>query len=315
VSYKAVIIGNTKLSYSWFVLTHRQGLKLNNWEVLEIDYKSNSLGTIKKRILDYKPDVIFTHLSFHSHINPINAVLQFFKDIKNRLPVRVVHTCNDARTHDRYMGNLQGCFDVAFVGTSPMVENCRKSFGIPVFYSPYSSLTYEKMADFAPDLAFNKLVFTGSRNAHKTGFDVNRADFLNRLNNKVPMKFFQTQSGNDLRHRTPELSVSAKAILGACVGYSEKYYGYMDVRYYQYLGTGATFIARPFTTTNKIIPDDLYLSFDNYEEDGIKQIKEHYQRCLKEDMTSMKIKAFNYMQQNHSSKIRIADELAIISQI
>lgn len=306
---KAVILGNIKLGYSWFVLTTSQGLQLNGYKVHGIDYKSTPLNIIKQKILDIKPSIIYTHLSFHQHINPTSKILQLYRDIKNKIDVKVVHTCQDCRTHDRYMGDLRGSIDYAFVGTESMLKNCQRAFKIPVFYTLYSSLCYDEIAEYDPSLAFKELVFTGSRNAHQQGFDVNRADFLNRLSKKVPMKFFQTQSGNDLRHKTPELSRSAKCILGACVGYSNKYYAYKDVRYFQYMGTGSTFIARPFTTTRKIIPDDLYFSFDNYNNDGIEQIKEHYQRCLKEDTMPMKIKAFEFMQKYHSCKSRIKDQL------
>lgn len=309
--YKAVILGNTKLKYSWYVLTHKQGLKLNGWDVLEIDYKSNSLQTIKKRILDYKPNVIFTHLSFHSHIYLTNTILNFFKDIKSKINVRVVHSCNDARTNDRYMGDIRGVFDVAFVGTYPMVRNCQNAFKVPVFYSPYSALCYDKMANFAPDLAFDIPVFTGSPGAHRAGWADDRAGFIEKLQNIMPIKIFKTQSGNDLRHRTPELSVSAKCILGLCVGYEID--GYIDVRPFQYLGTGAFMIMRKFMNMEKIIPDDLYIPFYNYKDPNL--VKELWNKYKNQDMSKMKKMAFNYIQSHHSCKIRIENELNILSQI
>ena len=310
---RAVIIGNTRLNYSWFCLTHRQGLKLNGWEVLEIDYKSNSLQTIKKRIIDYKPNVVYTHLSFHSNINSVNDVLQMFKEIKNKIEVKIVHSCGDARTHDRYMGDLRGCFDIAFVGTYPMVRNCQKAFKVPVFYSPYSSLVYEKMADFASDLAFNDPVFTGSPGAHRTGWKDDRAGFIEKLQKQISIKIFQTQSNNDLRHRTPELSVSAKLVLCLCVGYEID--GFIDVRPFQYLGTGACCVIRKFMNMDRFIPDDLYWPIFGYTNNDIKKIKEYHKKSLKENTFGMRKKAFNYIQQNHSSKIRIKKELDIISQM
>jgi hypothetical protein len=308
---KAVILGNTKLGYSWFVLTHKQGLKLNGWDVLEIDYKSNSLQTIKKRILDYKPNVIYTHLSFHLHIHPTTTILNFFKDIKSKITTKVVHSCNDARTHDRYMGDLRGCFDAAFVGTKPMVKNCQNAFKVPVFYSPYSALTYEKMADFQPDLAFNEPIFTGSPGAHRTGWADDRAGFIERLKKVMPIKIFKTQSGNDLRHRTPELSVSAKCILGLCVGYEID--GYIDVRPFQYLGTGAFMIMRKYMNMEKFIPDDLYVPFHSYDDVGV--VKDLWDKWKNKDTIKIRKKAFRYIQDNHSSKIRIGKELSILSQI
>jgi hypothetical protein len=308
---KAVILGNTKLGYSWFVLTFTQGLMLNGVNTGHIDYKSTPLQQIKKKILDFKPDMIFTHLSFHNHIHPIDRVLNFFKDIKNHIDVKVVHTCNDARTEDRYMGDISGAFDLALVGSFPMVMNCEKAFKVPVFFCPYSSLTYDKMANFAPDLAFKNPVFTGSPGAHRTGWADNRAVFIEKLQQIMPIKIFKTQSGNDLRSRTPELSVSAKCILGLCVGYEIP--GYMDVRPFQYLGTGAFMIMRKFNGMDEFIPDDLYVPFHNY--DDPRYVKKLWDRYKDKDTTEMRENAFNYIQQNHSSMRRMQSVLSLIGEL
>jgi hypothetical protein len=307
----AVILGNTKLNYSWFVLTFRQGLKLNGVDVKEIDYKSTPLAQIRKKLLDIKPDLIFTHLSFHQHIYPTPAVLQLFKELKSKMDVKIIHTCNDARTHDRYMGDLRGCFDMAFVGSYPMVKNCTPAFKIPVFYMPYSSLTYDKMANINPELAFHIPVFTGSPGAHRTGWADNRAGFIEALQKIMPLKIFKTQSGQDLRKRTPELSVSAKCILGLCVGYEID--GYIDVRPFQYLGTGAFMIMRKFMGMDLIIPDSYYVSFDSYDDPMV--VKDLWDEWKNKNTWKMREDAFDYVQHYHSSKARLANVLELLNQI
>ncbi len=308
---KAVILGNTQLNYSWFVLTHRQGLRLNGVETMDIDYKSNSLEMIKKKILEYKPNMIFTHLSFHSHIHPTNTVLNFFKDLKSKIKVKIIHTCGDARTQDRYMGDLRGVFDVAFVSTYSMVTNCSKAFKIPVFYAPYSSMTYETRGKFAHDLAFDFPVFTGSPGAHKTGWADNRAMFIESLQKVMKIKIFKTQTGQDLRKRTPELSTSAKCILGLCVGYEIP--GFMDVRPFQYLGTGAFMIMRKFNDMDSHIPDDLYVPFDSYDDPMV--VKELWNEWKNKDKEEMREKAFQYIQRHHSSKQRLKNILEVLKRI
>jgi len=308
---KAVILGNTNLGYSWFVLTFTQGLMLNGVDVRHIDYKSTPLQQIKNKLIDFKPDMIFTHLSFHNHIHPTDRVLNFFKDIKKHIDVKVIHTCNDARTKDRYMGDISGAFDIALVGSYPLLMNCEKVFNVPVFFCPYSSLTYDKMADFAPDLAFKNPVFTGSPGAHRTGWADNRAGFIEALQKVMPIKIFKTQSGQDLRSRTPELSVSAKCILGLCVGYEIP--GYMDVRPFQYLGTGAFMIMRKFNGMDEFIPDDLYVPFYNYDEP--QYVKKLWERYKDKDTTEIRENAFNYIQQHHSSMVRIKAVLNIIKEL
>jgi len=308
---KAIILGNTKLNYSWFVLTFRQGLELNGVQTLDIDYKSTPLDKIRKKILNFKPDLIFTHLSFHTHIHPVNKVLNFFNDIKKKIDVKIVHTCGDARTKDRYMGDISKAFDIAFVSTYPMVENCSKVFNVPVFYCPYSTLTYNKMVKPVKDLAFKKPVFTGSAGAHRTGWADNRAGFIESLQKIMPIKIFQTQSGQDLRKRTPQLSVSAKCILGLCVGYEIP--GYMDVRPFQYLGTGAFMIMRKFNDMDAYIPDDLYVPFNSYSDP--EYVKRMWDEWKDKDTSSIRTRAFNYVQYHHSSMRRIQNVLNAIKEL
>ena len=78
---KAVILGNTRLNYSWFVLTYRQGLRRNGWDVIDVDYKSQSLGMIRNTLIEIKPKYVFTHLSFHESVNNVGAVLQMYRDV------------------------------------------------------------------------------------------------------------------------------------------------------------------------------------------------------------------------------------------
>lgn len=296
---KVVLLGNTKLNYSWWVKTHRQGLQLNGVDVIDLDYKSHSLQQIKTFILNHKPQYVFDHMSMHESVNPIGNVLTTFKEIANH-GIKIVHFCHDARSYDRYMGNLQGIYYMGFVGTHAMVQNCSKAWGIPVFYSPYSSLCYKHIANTASDLQFKEAVFTGSPNSHP-----DRSSFIQRLSKKIPIKIFQTQSGIDLRHRTPELSASAKCILGLCTGYDID--GYIDVRPFQYLGTGACVIMRKFR--EDIIPEDLYFPFYSYDNQGVDQAAMHYKMILQSDTREIQETAFRYIQQHHSCKVRIKEVL------
>lgn len=305
---KAVILGNTKSPmgrpepYSWFVLSYAQGLKLNGYEVVFIDYKSHSLKQIKEKLISLKIPLIFTHLSFHFNLRPVEQVLQMQRDVIKAIGAKFIHVTMDARSQDRYMGDVSGAFHMAFVGNHEMRENGQRAWRIPAFYSPYSALCYDKMSSVAPDLAFKQAVFTGNPNSHP-----DRTDFINKLKKRIPIKIFQTQSGNDLRNRTPELSVSSKLMLCLCTGYNID--GYIDVRPWQYLGTGACCAIRRFKGMDKYIPRDLYWGFDGYGNKDADIVAEYYQRSLKEDTMPMRKKAFEYIQQNHSCKVRMKEIL------
>jgi len=310
---KAVILGNTKLNYSWFVKTYRQGLQRNGVEVHEIDYKTTALANIKQILLQLKADMVFTHLTFHAHVNPVESVLQMYRDVHKQVGTIFCHTCNDARTHDRYMGSVEGAYQVAFVGTHALAANCQKAWDIPCHYTPYSSLCYNTMALPVPELSFTEPVFTGSPNAHRTGWADNRAQFIEDLMKVMPIRIFKTQSASDLRKRSHELSASAKCILGLCVGYEID--GYIDVRPFQYLGSGACMIMRKYPNTEDIIPDDLYMPIYGYGEEDVNQVYYHWQMIQRTDTMEMRQRAMDYIQQNHSCEVRIAEVLEHIKDL
>jgi len=310
---KAVILGNTKLNYSWFVKTYRQGLKRNGVEVFEIDYKSNPLINIKQMLMGIKPDMVFTHLTFHQHINSIESVLQMYRDVHNQTGAIFCHTCNDAREVDRYMGPVDGAYQVALFGTHTIAANCQKAWNIPCHYIPYSSLCYSEIANPVQELSFADPIFTGSPNAHRTGWADNRAQFIEDLMKKMRIKIFRTQSAEDLRKYSHELSASARCILGLCVGYEID--GYIDVRPFQYLGSGACMIMRKYPNTEDIIPDDLYYPFDSYGQKGVEAVNLAWQQIQRTNTWPMRRKAFQYIQQNHSCKVRIAEVLEKVKEV
>jgi hypothetical protein len=296
---KAVILGNTALNYSWFVLTYRQGLLRNGWDVTDIDYKSQSLQNIKGQLLTLKPKYVFTHLTFHQSVHNLSNVLNMYREVTQKVGTKFVHTCNDARREDRYMGDVSDVIYMAFVGTLDLVHNGNNAWNIPTYYAPYSSLCYDKMAKPVPDLMFPVPLFTGSYGSHN-----DRKKFIDKLLKRMKVAIVGTQTQGDLRHRTPELSVSARCILGLCTGYDID--GYIDVRPFQYLGTGACMIMRKYKNMDAVIPEHLYYPFDSYNNEGADKVLEHWERIQKTDTRPMQESAFEYIQAHHSCKVRLA---------
>lgn len=304
---KIGILGNVNLGYSWFYLTHKQGIERNGYELFELDYRSHNLRSLKQTLINAKCDIVYTHLTFHASINPIGLVLQMYREVNKAVGTKFIHTLNDARKSDRYMGDISDFVYMAFVGNRDCLDVCRKAWKIPVHLSPYSSLCYDEIAKPVKDLAFEVPVFTGSPGTHK-----DRKRFIQKLQSIMEIKTFHTQSGNDLRNRTPELSASAKCILGLCTGYDVDLY--IDVRPFQYLGTGAFMIMRKFRNMDEIIPDDLYISFDSYSDNDAYFVKEQFEYWKDKDTTKIRKKAFDFIQQNHSCEIRIGEEIRLIQE-
>ena len=115
---EAVILGNTKLGYSWFVLTHLDGLGKNGWRTHQIDYKTVPLKVIRDLLVSMKPEYVFTHLTFHQNVNPTSLVLEMYRDVNKKVGTKFIHTMNDARVVDRYMDNVEGSIYAAFVGNT-----------------------------------------------------------------------------------------------------------------------------------------------------------------------------------------------------
>lgn len=288
------ILGNTRLNYSWFVLTHREGLRMNGHEVIEIDYKTTSVSEIYARLVSEKPRYCFTHLTFHQHINPAHIIMAIMKKVKNEVGTKFIHTLCDARHEPRYNGDLSDAFYMAFINQTENLEKFQSYWKIPVIYAPYCAMVQKELA--IPDRKYSfddRLIFTGSPQAHPQ-----RRNFLQRVQQIMPLIYLQTQSRNDLRHKTPQFAISAKAILSACIGYDIMHYN--EVRPWQYLGAGACLIHRKFKGEDDLIPDDLYLEYNSPQE-----VKQQFNRACKDDTMPMRKKAFEFMQKHHNSKVRM----------
>ena len=303
---KCVILGNTNLGYSWFVKTFEQGLMVNGCDVHKIDYKSNRPVDIKSQLMSLKADYVFTHLTFHN-IYPLDNILSVFREVNKKVGTKFVHTLNDARVVDRYMGDISSAMYMAFVGNRECISACEKAWNIPVFYAPYSSMTYTELSKVNKNLVFNDMVFTGSPTAHK-----DRWDFIQKLQQKTKVKIFHTQSNSDLRHKSHSLSISAKCILGLCTGYNID--GYIDVRPFQYLGSGAFMIIRKFRGMDDVIPDNIYVSFDGYRDKDAVYVVDKFNEWKEKDTMPMRIQAFEFIQTYHSSKVRLKDILDVLNQ-
>jgi len=308
---KFCIIGNTNnpvtgvknQPYSWFCKTFIDGLLHNGHSPLLIDYKSSTLDQIKNTLLHHKIAHVFTHLTFHGKKN-LDQELNMYQEVTKKLGTKFIHTVGDARTHDRYMGDVSHAIHLGLVGTHPLVENCAPVWKIPVMYMPYSSLTYKEMGTYQKNLDFGMPVFTGS-NSHE-----DRKKFIKGIQKRMNIKIIGTQSGKDLRNETLNLSASS-VILGLCTKYEIS--GYMDVRPFQYLGAGACMIMRKFKGMDDFIPDDLYYSFDSYDNPAI--VSDYWNEIQNIDTHPMRKKAFEYIQQNHSSKVRIKQILNILKEL
>lgn len=213
---KICILGNTgnniNNSYSWFVKTIVQGMRLNNCEVTGFDYKSHSIDEIYEFFSDNNFDAVFTHLTFHKH-HDIDDVMTIFSELRSN-DTKVIHTMQDAREEPRHKGNISDAFDFALVNQIENIKKFQKYWKIPVHYWPYSSMTYKTMGRYDKNLDFGVPVFPGGELTHE-----DRREFIRLLKGKMRIKTIGTRSREDIREKTQNFSVSSPCILGLSTRY------------------------------------------------------------------------------------------------
>ena len=311
MSYKICILGNTGNNpfndYSWFVRTTAQGMYLNGYDVIGYDYKSHTIDQINDFLFESDVKFIFTHLTFHDNSHDKYDIMEIFDNLKNLKDVKIIHTLSDAREEPRYKGDISYAFDMALISTYYNVDKFQKYWKIPVYYWPYSSLTYDKMGTYRKELDFKKPVFPGNPYSH-----ADRSDFLRKLQRKLNLKIIKTKSEDDIRNKTLDFSASSPCVLCLSTRY-EMNNGFSDVRPYQYGGAGAIILGRPHDIQKYIIPEEMWFPFYDYND--IKAVEEQWKKINKlstNEKNKIKENIFNFIQKYHSSKVRMAQTIELI---
>lgn len=297
---KIVFLGNVLPSldktYSWYIRTMSQGLRILGHNVCGIDFKTNSPEVIKKKLIELNPSIVLTHMVLRGNIHPLEKMLPVLNDCRKH-GMKIIHSMQDAKLDPEYNKKISGAFDCALIGHRNNLKKLCSLWGVPVVYFPQSSMTYKEMSSSVPKYEYQRPIFLGSPNTHK-----DRKDFINKLRKIMRFGIIQTKSSQDIRNVTWEFSASAKCILGLCTGYNID--GYSDARIWQYLGAGGFLIQRKFLNIDKVIPDDLYIPFFGYGNKDAEYVKEMVDKHISSYNLEIRERAFKYMQQNHSSVVR-----------
>ena len=214
------------------------------------------------------------------------------------------------RSEPRYSGNISHAFDMALVAQTENIDKFKRNWKIPVYYWPYSSLTYDKPGKYRKELDFGMPVFPGSPGSHK-----DRAAFISKLQQIMDIKIIKTKSKDDIRGDTLDFAASSPCVLGLCTGYDKSIWGYNEVRAWQFLGAGAIMIVRDYDCNKYIFPRELYFGFDSYKNPEIvKEYWEKIQKMTDSEKNDMRQKAFDFVQKYHSSKERMRQTIELIEE-
>lgn len=88
-----------------------------------VNYKTLNIGQIKTVLMSLRPDFVFTHLTFHK-LKDTHKELQMYMDVTKQVGTKFIHVCGDARTVERYMGDLSHVYHAALVNSKDLIKNC-----------------------------------------------------------------------------------------------------------------------------------------------------------------------------------------------
>jgi hypothetical protein len=162
------------------------------------------------------------------------------------------------------------------------------------------------MGTYKQELDFGMPVFPGNPNSHE-----DRSEFLRKLQSVMKIKIIKTKSSEDVRDRTVDFAVSSKCILGLCTGHATSNH-FLEVRPFQYGGSGAVMIIRKFKNMDDIIPENLYYPINGYDVEDAKQVKNHWKHIQKIDTSKLREQMFNFIQTYHSSEVRMKQTVEIL---
>jgi len=302
---KICILGNVEntwqKTYSWFCKTTWQGLELLGHNVLALKYKENTIQSIEKNLFRFEPDILFTHLTFHNWHDTM-TIMGIFENLREYVGTKIIHSMQDARHEPRYFNDISYAFDMALIGQTHNIKKFTKYWNIPVHFFPYCSLTFDKMPEYDKKFDFGKPVFTGNPTAHE-----DRSNFLNQLGAHIPIYIKQRKAG-DTKQNFASIGRSSPCIIAACTGYDIKHY--TDCRFWQYGGVGSLLVGRRFKDMDDLIPRNLYIGFDSYN--NIPKVVSLIQENINKDNIEMRKNIFNFMQKYHSSVIRMENTINLI---
>lgn len=308
---KILVIGNTGIdiarAYSWFVKNVYEGVSILGHEVRGIDFHSISTDVLRNKIYEYKPEIIFTHLTFHKKgLQRLSEILELYGKARKKFGCKIVHYLFDGRSTPRYYGDISHAFDCAFVSQTESISKLSQIWRIPVYFSHYACQKYKEIGKFDKSINIgNKLVYTGNIGSYPEG----RGKFLKDLQKIMDLQIFITQSKNDMRNKTLKLSATAKIILSISSGYNIKHF--IDTRPWQYLGAGAFLIQKVFKDMKDIIPSNLFAPFYDFDTYLVKDLYDYWMNNKKERKQIQK-RAFDFMQKYHTCDRRMKDTLNVI---
>lgn len=258
------------------------------------------IGTIAKRTLEMQPDLIWGHmLLWAPGPQKTPDLLDLCATWRGRGTKVLIHD-GDARVATRFPVDISPAVDLALCNH----RASRHLWKIPQLHWPYFAFDQTAMAtphpDFLCDLAFAGRLVTDALYGDRTRLVL---ELKAKLGER--MKIFPSESLPHTLYRTPELAVSAGAVLG--YGRPDRP-GWLDVRTFQYPGAGGILLS---DDVGGLLDEGFYLPYKAGDTESVlaalPTALEHPRRAQE-----MRRLAFAYVQQHHSATARVRQALAVV---
>ena len=292
---RSVLIGDVDFYPSEFIFGVAQGMSmLGHWHTT-VNVR-HDISVIKQRVEAVQPDVIWGHMLLWAPggSSKTEDLLDVCAKQRDRGAKVVIHD-GDARDSTRFPHDVSACVDLALC--NHLAD--RSAWKVRQERWPYFAFCQEQIADPVDEFRC-ALAFAGRLGAGIYAERSTLVGWLQRLFGSG-MKIYPTADTPHTLFRTPELAASADAVLG--YGRPESK-GWTDVRVFQYPGAGGVLWHDD--------ADEFLRAGEHYVKIPRAPTVDDINRAV--EMTiqhgnRIRHTAFAFMQENHSSLVRVQEAL------
>jgi len=295
--YRIVGLGDWHGYYSHFLHGILEGTIRNRGWFRPV-YLFQGLDEIEMQIRWFRPHLIIGHMYFNKRPHEPRQLLKMLGRIRE-MGTKVAYHMGDAKIVSKFPDDISKFVDFALVNHTNYQE-IEKAWGVPCHHWPYMCFQQnggEKKAEFE-----KKVVFTGSLDDGK--YHGARKIFIEKLRKEIEVTTFPNSQVGNTRFMTADVSMSAGCVLG--VQMEPQINGYLDVRPFQYIGSGALYFQDRCEAMDRVFkPDYHYVSYRTGSvEDFITKYK-YYVEEHPEEGEKIRLQGRRFCQNYHSTKERV----------
>jgi hypothetical protein len=312
---RSLLIGDVDHYPSEFALGVNQGMtRAGHWHTT-VNVRA-TVTTIARRLSEVQPDVIWGHMLLWAppgEGEPTEVrrgmtwktagLLDLCHTWKQRGTCVLIHD-GDARTETRCPMNVSDAIDLALCNHTAD----RSAWKIPQLHWPYFAFDQARLADPVPEFACD-LAFAGRLSTEGIYADRTKLVLTLKAHLGDRMKLFSGDTGTHTLYRTPELAVSAGAVLG--YGRPDRN-GWLDVRTFQYPGAGGILLSDD--VGGFLEPWVHYLPYESGDLDSILRLMELVTDppWIEDNGAALRHNAAHHVQTHHSATARVRQALLAV---